>query len=278
MNKKLSLSVVFLLVLISCSPTVDEGESPIIVQEVIAATDTPQPSATDTPPSSTEPQRIEFNAEDGAALVGYHYPAQVSNSPVVVLMHWAPGDQKDWTNIGMVDWLTHKSLDGFADEFPSMPYAVFTFDFRGYGESGGQFDPAGWLLDAKAAYKTAMSLPGVDPAKVVGIGSSIGADAVVDACENICKGALSLSPGGYLNIPYKEAVASLSQTENRVVILCMASDGDRESAPACQSASGEFYQSLIYPGSLHGTEFLMPNPMRLEITNTISMWLADAIE
>ena len=277
MKKKISFLTLLVLILGSCSPYATD-ESPVTVPEVHSPTDTPQPLPTSTAPFPIDFQRIEFNAEDGAALVGYHYPAQVSNSPVVVLMHWAPGDQRDWTNIGIVDWLTHKSLDGFASEFPSVHVSVFTFDFRGYGESGGQFDPAGWLMDAKAAYKIAMSLPGVDPEKVVGIGSSIGADAVVDACGNICKGALSLSPGGYLNIPYKEAVASLSQAENPVVILCVASDGDRESAPACESASGGLYQSLIYPGNLHGTEFLMPNSTRPEIIEKISEWLSAALE
>jgi len=279
MNKKLSFLVLLVLTLVSCSGIPTEDESSFELPEVVLlATDTPPPAPT-TPPFSAETQRVEFNAEDGTTLIGYYYPAPVVNAPVVVLMHWAPGDQKDWTNIGMVDWLTHKKLDGFAGEFPSMPYAVFTFDFRGFGESGGQFDPAGWLMDAKAAYETAQSLPGIDPTKIAGIGSSIGADAVVDACGNICKGALSLSPGGYLNIPYKEAVALFNQnTTNRVNIRCIASEGDRESAPACQSATGEFYESVIYPGNLHGTEFLTPNSLQTEITRTISEWLATALE
>ncbi len=271
MNRRISFVSLCLLVLISCAPEPTEAPVPT---ETITPTDTPPATATNPPAISTEPQRIEFSAEDGAALVGYHYPAPASNSPVVVLMHWALGDQTDWKNVGMVDWLTHKNREGFADEFPSIPYAVFTFDFRGFGESGGQFNPAGWVMDAKSAYQIAMGLPGVDPARVVGIGSSIGADAVVDSCGTICKGALSLSPGGYLNIPYDQAVATFNDASDRPSILCIASEGDRESAPACQSASGEHYQSIMYPGSLHGTEFLMPNPMRLEFTRTISDWLA----
>lgn len=277
MHKKVLFLVVCLLALISCSPTTGEDTSSDEVPEAVVLTDAPQSSATNTPPTSTEPQRVEFDAEDGTTLVGYHFPAPNANSPIIVLMHWARGDQTEWTKIGMVDWLAHKNLNGFADEFPSMTYSVFTFDFRGYGESAGQMDPAGWLMDAKAAYATAMSLPGVDPTNILGIGSSIGADAVVNGCGTICTGALSLSPGGYLNIPYSEAVASLSQnTANRVKILCIASEDDFESAPACQSASGEFYQSLIVPGSLHGTEFLSMDQPRMEITPKILEWLSTA--
>jgi pimeloyl-ACP methyl ester carboxylesterase len=277
MSRKILFLALCLLVLISCSPVATD--EPIdTATETFAPADTPQPTATKPPAQSTEPQRVEFNAKDGTALIGYHFAAPNSNSPVVVLMHWANGDQQEWVDIGIVDWLTHKNLNGFADQFPSTPYSVFTFDFRGFGESGGQFNPAGWLLDAKAAYETAMSLAGVDPTKIIGIGSSIGADAVVNACGTLCKGALSLSPGGYLGVPYNDAVASLSQNPaNRANILCIASEDDRESAPACQSASGERYQSIVYPESLHGTEFLMPSPTRLEITKTISEWLSVVI-
>jgi len=73
-------------------------------------------------------------------------------------------------------------------------------------------------------------------------------------------------------------VDSFSQTANHVNILCIVSEGDRESAPACQSASGDYYQSLIYPGNLHGTEFLTPNSTRPELIKKISEWLSAALE
>jgi dienelactone hydrolase len=277
MNRKNSFLALCLLVLTSCGPYATEEPVPIAT-ETIAPTDTPQPPPTDTPPTSTEPQRIEFNAEDGTPLVGYYYPAAVTNSPVVVLMHWAPGDQTDWMKINMIDWLTGADPGSFASEFLPASYAAFTFDFRGYGESGGQFNPAGWLMDAKAAYQTAQTLPGVDPMKVVGLGSSIGADAVVDACGDICKGAFSLSPGGYLNLPYSDAVTALSQNSSIPVhIVCFTSEGDRESAPTCQSASGEFYQPVIFPGNLHGTEFLNDIPTRLKVVPYIIEWLSNSL-
>lgn len=277
MNKRIFILIVCLLVLISCSPVASEENDLPIGQEVATVTSAPEPTPTNTSPAPAEPQKITFNAEDGTPLVGYYYPAQAPNSPVVVLMHWAPGDQTDWTKINMIDWLTGTNPGSFASEFLPDSYAAFTFDFRGYGESGGEFNPAGWLMDAKAAYETAQTLPGVDPMKIVGLGSSIGADAVVDACGDICKGAFSLSSGGYLNIPYTDAVAFFDDpSRNPINIVCIASEGDRESAPACQSASGELYQSVIFPGNLHGTGFLNDLPTRLKIVPYVIEWLSNS--
>lgn len=272
MKRKISVLALCLLMLIACGPYATEEPAPIITETV-----TPPPTATNTSPPPIEPQRIEFSAEDGAPLVGYFFPVQAANSPIVVLMHWARGDQTEWTKIRFVDWLTGTAPEKFWTEKPAMPYAVFTFDFRGYGESGGQFDPTGWGMDAKAAYQTAMSLPGVDPARVLGIGSSIGADAVVDACGDLCNGAFSLSPGSYLNVPYSEAVAFFNDpARNPIPIVCIASEEDRESAPACQSASGEMYKSVILPGNVHGTEFLSQTVMRLDVVPPLLEWLANA--
>ncbi|NIS82200.1 MAG: hypothetical protein GTO14_18780 [Anaerolineales bacterium] len=203
------------------------------------------------------PQKIEFQASDGTTLQGTYYPAGTKGAPIVVLMHWARGDQTDW--IGYAQWMQNRGLLTEALPVPDMPenvtLAAFTFDFRGF-ESGGRppFDPEGWLLDALAAVETARGLPGVDPSQVVTIGASIGSDGAVDACGEGCKGALSLSPGGYLGVPYAQGVESMGARP----VWCLAAEGDAESAPTCRSASGEQYRLIIYPGSAHGMDLLTP--------------------
>ncbi len=232
----------------------------------------PEPTLTPTvPPLPPDPQRIEFEAEDGTKLVGYYFPAAVNPAPMVVLMHWAGGDQRDWTQVQMVPWLTNRgappklAAPALRSNFwPPMPdgltFGVFTFDYRGFGESGGpknQFLPKGWLMDSKAAMETAKTLPGVDPARLAAIGASIGADGAVDGCiVEGCLGALSLSPGSYLNVSYKEAVTALDKEGKPV--WCLASEGDGESAPTCRSASGDRYQMFMYPGRAHGMMLLKP--------------------
>lgn len=127
---------------------------------------------------AADPVRVEFQAEDGKNLVGYYYPSKYVNSPVVVLMHWAGGDQRDWCHIA--PWLQNRLdeepavLAGCPEPPGPEPYwdptwfhpmpeekslAVFIFDFRDFGESeAGLKSPGEWTLDAVAAYQTAAAM------------------------------------------------------------------------------------------------------------------------
>jgi dienelactone hydrolase len=278
-----SLVLVFFLV-VGCAPAT--GEADIAVPEIEPTStpaNTPEPP-TPTPPQplppKPEPTRVEFKAEDGTPLVGYFHPAPADNAPVIVLMHWAGGDQTDWTKVGLVDWLQNwPGTQAAAGFYPSMPsgvsFAVFTFDFRSWGESGGSFSGSGLVMDAKAAYEKAMTMPGVDASRTSGIGSSIGADGVVDACAD-CIGALSLSPGGYLGMDYSSEVARLDAMG--VPVWCIASEGDSESFPTCKNAAGDLFKSIIYPGNAHGTMFLMEESAPPDIGQVILDWLNEVYE
>jgi hypothetical protein len=142
----------------------------------------------------------------------------------------------------------------FDTPFPFKPmdsnrsFAVFTFDFRGYGESGFSGDWSKYILDAKAAYQTAASLEGVYPDQVIGIGASIGADAVVDACEN-CLAALSLSPGDYLGVPYADAVTQMDKAGKNT--WCVAAESDMTAFYRCKDLTGEHFVKQIFPSGGH---------------------------
>ncbi len=154
------------------------------------------------------------------------------------------------------------TVEDYEKLYPAMPegtsFGVFIFDYRGFGDSQleNKWYPDGWRMDALAAVKMGQTLPGIDPGMVVSIGSSIGADGAVIGCETGCLGAVSLSPGGYLGIGYAEGVSVLDLIS--APVLCFASEGDGESAPTCQQPVGEFYEFIIYPGSDHGDELLVP--------------------
>ena len=251
-------------------PEAEAPTAPEIEEEAPAPEPEPDtPSEPDFVPQPPEGQRVEFESSDGTALVGYYYPAALPNAPIVVLMHWARGEQSDWQKNGMIDWLQNRGAGGGTQSpsqqsaiYPPMPeglsFAVFTFDFRGFGESSGKFDQAGGLLDAKAGYEIAKTLEGVDPTRMAGMGSSIGSDGVVDGCADGCLGALSFSPGSYLTVSYTDAVKVLDEAGKPVT--CIASEGDGESAPTCEAASGENYQSIVYAGSAHGDQFFQNPP------------------
>ncbi|NOY98997.1 MAG: hypothetical protein GXP40_07320 [Chloroflexi bacterium] len=263
-------------------------ETPAPVTEAAAPappTAVPEPDFDPQPP---DPQRFEFKTSDGVDLVGYYYPASVPDAPLIVLMHWAGGDQTDWTNIGMVQWLQNRGGSGGGMPAPvrqtgifvkplaeGISFAVFTFDFRGFGESGT--GPDNLHEDAIAAVQFAKNLEGIDPARFGIIGSSIGADGAVIGCRELgeaCKGALSFSPGNYLGEPYAEAVKAID--EKGIPAWCIAAKGDTLSADTCEGATGEHYMSFIYPGDIHGTRFLEEATAPPDIVPVIFKWLDNA--
>ena len=246
----------------------------------VPPTETTALDAPENPALAAEPQVIEFTAEDGQQLIGTYYPAAINPAPMVVLMHWAPGDQCDWKAIA--PWLQNRGVEVDctpsttgpwldASWFPPLPerasYGVFTFTFRGCEGGCGSFQPDGWLLDARAAMETASELEGVDPARLAAIGASSGADGAIDACTEGCLGALSLSPGDYLTLSYAGEVERLGATQPPVPATCLAAEGDGTSADACRAASGKHFEAIIYSGSEHGVELIVPgmDPETIEV-------------
>ena len=232
-----------------------------------------------------EPQAVEFQAQDGQSLTGRYFPPATRPAPLVVLMHWAPGDQNDW--IVIADWLQNRMVPPIAlrsqpwqdsSWFPPVPkersVGVFTFTFRGCDGGCKSFTRDEWLLDAQAAMQTARQLNGIDPARIVAIGASIGADGAADGCAwlnnqypDSCLGALSLSPGGYLTVPYAEAVKALGAEPTPKSAWCLLAQGDSESKHACQDIEGQNYQAFQYPGKDHGMMLIQsgaePNPLEI---------------
>jgi hypothetical protein len=272
------------------SPPTEAPPPPTSEPPTEAPPPTEPPPPTEEPvlePLPPEPQEIEFQAEDGQALSGTYYPAAVIPAPTIVLMHWAVGDQGDWVEIAY--WLQNRGLGGQSPNpenvpwldpswFPEMlegqSFAVFTFSFRGCEGRCDPFDPEGWLLDAQAAMKTAQGLDGVDPQRIVALGASIGSDGAPDGCfwlntesENSCLGALSLSPGGYLTVPYADAVDALGAEQPPKPGWCLFAEEDERAVQACQSASGDHYRMVQYDGRWHGMDLIRsdvePNTLSL---------------
>jgi hypothetical protein len=242
---------------------------------------TPKPS-----PQALPPREIVFQASDGQELHGRYYPAAVSPAPVVVLMHWVNGDMSDWNEVA--PWLQNTGykntfpncLEGTDAEqgkwwdpswFPPVPagasYGVFVFSFRNHEPCRGAtaFTPDEWLLDAQAALRKAAQLEGADPKRIAAIGSSIGADGAVDACywlndrtPDSCLGALSLSPGGFLGIPYSEAVAALGEEENPKAVWCLADPSEIGACRQVPESSNAEYRIIEIKNGGHGNFLMVP--------------------
>jgi len=160
-------------------------------------------------PLPPDPIALTIQTSDGVDLPGFFFPAATIDAPLVVLYHWAPGDQKDYEAIA--PWFQNRGYQvdipegaaPFLDSswFPVLPedvsFNVVTFTFRGCEGGCQQFNPEGWQLDAEAVMSQITTLDNVDATQVVTIGASIGADGAAYGChyynENFggCQGALS---------------------------------------------------------------------------------------
>lgn len=286
--KKLSAILILTFLLSACAaaaPVADTpiplSDTPIPLTETLPATQVPsQADATPLPIADAQPQALQFASTDGEMLDGTFYPAAQPSAPLVILMHWAPGDQGEWSAIA--PWLQNRGLAKKSGSspwkdptwFPALPegrsYAVFTFTFRGCQGGCADFTRSKWLQDAYAAMQYAITLPGVDPQRVVTIGASIGSDGALDGCLWLneqglgrCRGALSFSPGDYLTLLYGTTAKKLM--EGGTPAWCFYAENDSPSAQSCGAARGELYQAFKYSGGDHGMKLFrqsaQPDPL-----------------
>ena len=264
----------------------------IIPSSTPTVTRTPSPTVTLAP--NQFGTRVTFNAEDGRELVGYFYPAWKADAPIVVLMHEFGNRQSTWSESAIIPWMQNWGALHPSDQpyvyaggrLPQLPkelsFAVLTFDFRGHGESLpnllmadlSQYAPY-FLMDARAAYAFAQTLPGVDPNHVIGIGASIGADAVVDACGEICSGAFSVSPGNWLTVDYGAAAQSILARGRPV--RCMYAYNDGPTPQTCWSLTpSDLYKIFSYSGIKHGMTFFVPRKMEAGFGDNLLEFLQTA--
>lgn len=241
-------------------PTVDSaGETTVEAAASEEAEPATEPAG-DVVTDPLAPRRLEFESEDDVPLVGTFYPPSVDDAAGVVLLHQYGATKEAWDPV----------IEPLREARPDLAYLAI--DFPGHGESGGERSNESILAAARSALAAIGEQPQVDPARIVLIGASIGADAAVDACLEGCVGAVSISPGDWLGIPYVDALRGLNQ-EVSPAVLCMASEGDDPSPETCHAGEDvglSDYIVAIYDGDRHGNSlaratWVTPEPVPIDL-------------
>lgn len=299
MKRLLPILIVILLVFSGCTAAQTDNEpaaEPItatIEEPVSEPTEAPMEAPTPVPteeptqepiltPLPAEPQTMLIQSADGTQLEATYYPAAVNPAPIVVLIHQVNFDQTQWKTIA--PWLQNRGqlpvakLNGNflaspakmddgpwfdASWFPEIPegldLAVLTVTLRDCKGGCGDFLGQEWVEDSTAAITYASQLEGVDSTKILAVGTSIGADGVIDGChaffENTgqsCLAVLASSPGSYLKVPFDETALSL--TKNGTLVLCYSGEDDGPSYATCTSVdeTTSGYSTHFVPGNFHG--------------------------
>ena len=189
------------------------------------------------------PQRgaavVSFTAEDGVEIMGRLFG---QGDTGVVLAHMYPADQSSW-------W-------GFAQVLAAQGYMALAFDFRGYGDSGG--DKEIKLIDRDVA--AALNYLKRRGASMVFLaGASMGGTASLKVAAEQGKevaGVVSLSA------PVEFRGMNIENEEVQVPVLLMATIGDVSAANSLKTIIDDGIavgatESMVYrQGKDHGTDIL----------------------
>ncbi len=174
-------------------------------------------------------------SEDEIILGGHLFGPQ--NEVGVILSHMRPNDQRAWFD--------------FAQELADEGYAAFTFDFRGYGETGGDKDFGKLDEDLSEALRYMRRDRGLDT--IFLIGASMGGSAsLVVAAEQEVDGVVALSaPAKFEDQDALSAVPRITAPT-----LFIASEEDAAAVVSLDelvSEAGPQSEVETYPGNAHGT-------------------------
>ncbi len=163
------------------------------------------------------------------------------NDTAVILSHMRPNDQSAWY--------------GFAEELAGEGFAVLTFDFRGYGETGGETDFDKLDDDLAAAVRFVRNERGKERVFLVGA-SMGGTTSLVLAARESVDGVVAISaPAEFEGQDALGAAPNVSEPK-----LFIASEEDTVAIGFQEllDAAGAPKESELYPGNAHGTALLDP--------------------
>ncbi len=230
----------------SSSPTpVPTATSPSVSATAVVATRTPAtattvastPSGGGTGQVNNEP--VGFQTDDGVTIRGHLYTTPGPVRRVVIFTHEYPKDQTAWTD--------------FARSIVIPGTAALTFDFRGYGETGGAKDVTKIDKDLDAAVRFMLSR---DYSIIDLVGASMGGTAAIKvaAKEQIDHLVTLSAPTDFMGLDCRPDVPNVRAPK---LFLAARDDDDAPAAVTYFLAhSSDPKGSQIFDGSAHGTDLL----------------------
>jgi fermentation-respiration switch protein FrsA (DUF1100 family) len=141
------------------------------------------------PLTGVNPVRVEITTTDGVRLVGWRMGDPGDTAGRWLLMFHGNGG--DISNGGRQEHYAALRALGLH---------LLTFDYRGYGESGGTPSEAGIYRDADAAYAYLRDSLGVTPERILLFGHSLGSAVAVDLASRMPTRGLILE-GSFTSVP-----------------------------------------------------------------------------
>ncbi len=167
----------------------------------------PRPTATASSGAVANNEPFVFQSTaDGMTMQGHLYSTVGPKRKVVILAHGLNEDQGAWK--------------GFAQELAVQGIAAITFDFRGYGETGGMKDPTKLADDLEVAVRF---LKSQDWPLIYIVGSDIGGTAALKVAANQeLAGVATVS--SVVSTSGLDATAAISQIVEPKLFLAGAND------------------------------------------------------
>ncbi|MBI3792578.1 MAG: alpha/beta hydrolase [Gemmatimonadetes bacterium] len=186
--KKLLLGILGLVVglYVAVIAYVKVNERTLVFHANLAKGPLKEPTGRFQPPHT----KVTFASADGTPLVGWVVPAapKDSNGTWVLVHH------------GNSHNLSQLEEPEFYEYLRGLGVNILAFDYRGFGESGGEPDEEGAYADARAAYDLLVQKFQANPERIIIYGHSLGTGIAVQLASTVKAGALILQ-APYTSIP-----------------------------------------------------------------------------
>jgi len=268
--KKVLMIIVIALLAVSiagCNDRKTDESRPVVIPAQAAETaktaDAPAAPVAEQKAEKTV-EEIDLKTKDGVSIKGTYYKGTTSKG--AVLLHMLGSDRSSWK--------------GFAQDLQGKGYHVVAIDFRGHGDSQGdwrdfkesEFEERNDFIDMENDVEAAAAFIKKNAAwpKTI-IGASIGANIALRYAGNTpeVEKVVLISPG----LSYKGVRTSEAAMTYRGQVLMVGSSGDAPYVEANEKLNRRFvgkHRTFEYSGNGHGTDLF-----RLEsgLSARITGWL-----